>query len=228
MTNHMIDNLLALGRITPLAGNMFDVAIFGRDEGTKHEQLEFPKSHLYCSAISFGSPELRFKDRHPLTKQQLVEGVQFQDTVTITWVEDQLMSVWNYHRTWFSYFYDRTRDQFRSGAYGKKRIAEVYLQEMKSIQSPFYENAREGAEADSIQHFLILEGLMPTKLPELSLGWDRDSSQSVAVQMTYRLDNIKYQIVNPRPLTMDERARVQQPFIDPGTPRGAPSVVVEI
>lgn len=210
--NLIISNLLEVGRITPFAGNMFDVAIFGRDQDTRNDTLEFPRAHLHCSSITLGTPELRFKDRHPLTKQQLLDGIQFQDTVTITWLEDQFLSVWNYHRTWMSYFYDRERDQFRSGAYGKKRIAEVFVQEMRSIDSPYYANSRENAENNSVQHFISLEGLMPVKLPEVPLNWTQDSSQFAELQVTYRLDNLKYQIADPRRIDSDEESRTRQAY----------------
>ena len=221
MSTLLIDNLLARGRIAPFAGNMFDVAIFGRDQSTRSEALEFERAHLRCSAITIGSPELRFSDRHPLTKQQLINGVQFIDTVSITWLEDQALSVWNYHRTWMSYFYDREKDQFRSGVTGKKRIAEVFLQEMKDIRSPEEANSRI-ARDNTLQHFLVLEGLMPTKLPELSLGWDKDDSGYTQIQITYRLDNLRYQIPTGPGLStsLEGQFRSRPGGTRPNTPEG--------
>lgn len=201
MSSLLIESLLERGHLSPFTGNMFDVAIFGRDQSTRSDDLEFEKAYLRCSSITLGSPELKYKGRHPLTKQQLLDGVQFVDTVTITWLEDQLLSVWNYHRTWMSYFYNRETDQFQSGTRGKRRVAEIYLQEMKDISSPLGRNVKEGAQAGSVQHFISLEGLMPTKLPELSLGWGKDDSASVEIQLTYRVDNLRYQIKDNQELT---------------------------
>jgi hypothetical protein len=206
MSSLLIQNLIERGHISPFTGNMFDVVLFGRDQATGNDTLEFEKVHLYCSAITIGSPELKFKERHPLTRQQLIDGVQFVDTITITWLEDQRLNVWNYHRTWLSYFYDRENDQFRSGARGKRRMAEVYLQEMKSSRSPDAANAKQGAEGGSIQHFITLEGLIPTKLPELSLGWDKDDTQSLQIPITYKVDTIRYQITDPS-VTGDSKQR---------------------
>lgn len=209
--NQFVQRLIERGHLAVFSGNMFDVAIFGRDQDTKNETLEFPRSHLYCSAVSVGSPELKYKNRHPLTREQLLEGIQLQDTVTITWLEDRHLQVWNYHRNWLSYFYDPVRDQFRSGVYGKKRSAEIYLQELKSPETPFAINARENAEAESIQHFLVFEGLMPLKLPELSLGWDTDNSNFTQIQIQYRFDTLKYEVVRDE-LTQEEESRIGRPF----------------
>jgi len=185
---------------------MFNVGIFGRDQSTQSEELEFERANLRCSSISIGSPELQFGDRHPLTKQHLIEGMSLIDTISITWLEDQLLNVWNYHRTWMSYFYDRERDQFRSGARGKRRVAEVFLQEMLDKQSTDTPNAREG-QAGATQHFLILDGLIPTKLPDFSLGWSNDDSSSMEIELTYRVDSIRYQITDQRALSAGEESQ---------------------
>ena len=208
MSTLLINELIERGRITPFAGNTFNVVMFGRDEPTRDEAMEFEKVHLRCSRVQIGSPSLRFTNRHPLSRQQLIEGVEFVDTVSITWLEDQWMNVWNYHRAWFTYFYDRERDQFRSGLYGKKRIAEIYIQEIRDESSTNVPNTREG-EAGTVQHFLALEGLMPTSLPDLSLGWGNDSSQSTEVEMTYRIDTLRYQMQDPRSLSTEESWRLR-------------------
>lgn len=219
-SNKLIQTLMERGRLSVFSGNMFDVAIFGRDQDKKDEALQFPKSWLYCSAITLGSPELKYKGRHPLTKQQLIEGVQLQDTVSITWLEDKYLQVWNYHRNWLTYFYDPAKDQFRSGAYGKKRTAEIYLQEMKSPKSPNYSNVginkgtNRSGEAGSVQHFLVFEGLMPIKIPDLSLNWDSDNSNFTQIQIQYRFDTLKYQIARGDASTVDEakeKSRTWQP-----------------
>lgn len=204
MSSQLVTELLERGHISPFAGNVFNVTIFGRDSSTSDDSMQFLRSHLRCSAVTIGSPELKMKERHQLSKQQLIDGVSFNDTVTITWLEDKYLDVWNYHRTWMSYFYDRENDQFISGPLGKKRTATIVLQEIKNIQSTEQKSITSsagsgvGGQEGTIQHILELTGMMPTKLPELSLSWSKEDSASIEVPLTYRVDSMRYQIVDPR------------------------------
>jgi hypothetical protein len=200
--SQLVTELLERGQISPFAGNIFNVTLFGRDQSTSKDDIQFEGSHLRCSGVTIGSPELKTKERHPLTKQQLIDGVSFVDTVTITWLEDKYLDVWNYHRTWMSYFYDREKDQFISGAYGKKRSATIVLQELKDMRSVDQVSVgnAEGiqGQAGTIQHILELRGLMPTKLPDLGFSWGKDDQQSIEIPLTYKIDSISYKIVDPQ------------------------------
>ena len=187
----MIDEMLAVGRIKAFAGNLFEVRMFGRDiEPEAADATELGQAKLFCSGFQLGSPSFEMADRHSNTKEFFIKGVKLVDEVTITWQEDMFLSTWNYHRMWFSHFYNREKDVFISGNKGKKRSATIVIQEMHNRNWP---EAPDYTEDENTFHYIDLIGIMPKSFPELALGWDQDSSSaSVGKSITYTVDRIHY------------------------------------
>ncbi len=188
-TNSVIEGLKALTRLRAFSPNLFEISIFGGNS-SESDDINIDgafKTTLYCTAIDIPTPTLKM-ERHPLTRAYYVTGYNFIEDVTITWQEDQSLSVWNYHRDWIDKFYSRETDRYIVGPQGKKRLAIAALQKIDL-----------GDEQKSLipsltdLHTLRFKGLIPKSMYPIKLSWDDDSSKSTGIQIRYSLDFLEYQ-----------------------------------
>jgi len=138
-------------------------------------------SVLHCSEINFPGLQLSF-ERHLGTKKFALENCQLPEEVTITWREDYKHSVRRFHENWFALFYDRNNDKFISAtndtdALKRYKTAIVTIQDLRGS---LYKVGR-----------LYLIDMLPTKIPDLSLGWANDAVMEY--QLSYKISDWKWE-----------------------------------
>lgn len=179
----------------------FEVAMFGMNTIDRRIDMTYPAATIRASSISLPSfPEIKFLDRHPIFKEHYIDGVGISGEVSITWIEDRYLSVFNYHRAWADCWYDRTADAWKTGPTGKKRnalitIATPYDKDAHGDLKPFIVVGDSGQwnKRDwkgNILHYIALEGLTPGNVKGLTLDWSNTSTLIHSV--SYKVDRVVY------------------------------------
>jgi hypothetical protein len=176
------------------APNLFEVYMFGRDTlaPTGGEELEFGTNRslakaderFFCSKVDIPGFSMEYETRHKALREIFPKEAKIAEDITITWVENHRLDVWNYHRKWLTCFYLREKDQYVSGSQGKKRTAIVLIH---PVPGPDGSIDREAQQA----HVFRLEGLLPVGTQDLSLDWGW-GGEGAFVPMKYKVDRILY------------------------------------
>ena len=178
--------------------NLFEVCIFGESDVPSPDDPIFVDTYsgatqptiYYCSAYEIPAPGLGLK-RDPLTKRFYVDKYNLQDTMSITWQENNNLEVWGYHQKWFYNFYDRSKDRYVSSAAGKKRNAQILIQQYKESDRPSSLTSASTVEPELQEIYTInLVGLVPQSLPPLHGDWNQDASNSLGLVIRYYVDYI--------------------------------------
>ena len=177
----MIEEIGTLQSWTDFAPNLFEVTLFGVDTNTTSTSKSVPNIQRYCTAFSLPPAGLEL-ERHELSKRFFLKKYQFSDEVTITWKEDEALSIYRYHDEWIHSFYDRTSDVYKSGSEGKKRNMKIVFQRFNRSDS-----SNIGLDNMITTFEILIEGLIPTKGVPLEGDWSKDSSEHTR-QINYKFD----------------------------------------
>jgi len=159
LTNDAIRTLM---RWQPASANLFEVEFVGRSD---------LNAYLQCSAVSFPGAGITF-NRHKAMKTFTIESYDYADEVTFTWRESSDFNVRRFHENWFALFYNRDDDTYQSG--GQRTLtANISLQSY--AQGGYLITGRK----------LQLRGMLPTKLPDLSLDWS--NSNAMEYTLSYKV-----------------------------------------
>jgi len=165
--------------------NLFEAkAIFDTDNNppgyasSSYTSLSINKE-LRISGISFASGSLEM-ERHPLTRKFLVKNYVWENTVTITWREDEDLSVWKFHTNWLTEFYNKSTDTYKTGSGNKKKDVSIQL------QTPNI--------SGELNPLMVLRfwGMIPSSAVNLALGWDMSSEDGSKIEITYNFDGWDY------------------------------------
>ncbi len=192
--------LSTYSKIPGFMPNLFEVSLFGEAVGSvsdgsniffeekgKHLGVSNQAQKYYCSAYELPAPSLTI-ERNKLDKTTYVKKYSTPETVSITWQENIHLDVWNYHQNWFRYFYNREKDVYVCGSYGKKRNAHILIQQ---YPGSWASNYNPYAEKDLEETYTIrLIGLVPQAIPSLRGDWNQDAGNSTGLVIKYFVDYI--------------------------------------
>lgn len=191
----LADNLRIQSQIPGYMPNLFEVSLFGADTATEDDKISFQDSYskdtqsakFYCSTYDIPPPSLTSK-RDPLTKKTYITKYTSPELISITWQENQSLEVWAYHQNWMRYFYNRENDQYVRGTAGKKRNAQIVIQQYSGYGP---ENKQDVFNPELGELITInLQGLVPQNIPALHGDWNQDASNSVGLTIKYTVDYI--------------------------------------
>jgi hypothetical protein len=176
----LTENLNTLLDWKDFSPNLFEAtAIFDGSDATPGYTSLSTNKQLRISGISFASGSLDM-ERHPLTRKFLVKNYVWENTVTITWREDEDLSVWKFHTNWLTEFYDKSKDTYKTGATNKKKKVDIQLQKPNV-----------SGNLDNLSK-LTFWGMVPSSAINLALGWDMSSEDGSKIEITYNFDGWDY------------------------------------
>lgn len=163
---------------------MFEVSFFSDLETSDHSQFTAPDATLRCYSYDIPAASLEL-DRNEFLKENYVKSYKVPYEISIAWMEDKDLKVWNYHQQWLANFYNRSADQYITGAEGKKRFARIIIQ---SFEDPTTTKFNPQLKTT---HSIEIHGMIPTAIPPLKGSWDDDASRSTFT-IKYQTDRIVY------------------------------------
>lgn len=182
--NEITSGISILQQWRDYSPNLFEVKIITDQSGTE-ATLNNNITKFYCSGFTLPAPSLDL-ERHAFTKQFFVKNYNYSNEMTIDWREDINMSVFRYHDSWISCFYDRWNDTYISGSKHKKRDVQIVIQQIADDVN----NNHNVVFKDVIT--LTVKGLIPTGGVDLISNWNETADSQLVKSITYNFDSWEY------------------------------------
>ena len=137
----------------------------------------FINAPFRITSVKVPLPKLDY-DVHPYLKTSFLKSVTYDNTITVTWLEDVYRSVQKFHLDWVHRWYNRQYDVLRNGPQGKFKQLDVYAFHYVNTTGALLEAPRL-----EVLFRIKLRGLMPRSLGELTFDYGAPGNETpVSIQ----------------------------------------------
>ena len=123
--NNTSQHISSLYDYKPAYKNLYKIEILGDEDRSISDYCL-----LHATQVTFNGETLTLQ-RNPVTKQFTLPGkteaFKLADDLRITWRENDLWKVRQFHQAWLNRFYDRSRDCYICGPEGKSKTFLITL-----------------------------------------------------------------------------------------------------
>jgi hypothetical protein len=180
--NFQSDGIDYLYDLEPQSNNLFWAGHFLEtpgNGGNGKPVRQFYNAQYRIRKISIPFPKLNI-EMHKELRTPILQSAEYDQDITIEWIEDVYHSVQQYHADWISRWYSRQFDVLRCGTSGKfKQLIVIAFHYINDEAGPMI------IEAPKIQPIMAfhLAGLVPKTIPDLNFDYGADGNdQNLAIQ----------------------------------------------
>jgi hypothetical protein len=189
LENFQADGIDYLYDLEPQSNNLFWAGYFQEAPGRNaaNPVRQFYNSQYRIKKINIPFPKLNV-EMHKELRTPIFQNAEYDQDITIEWVEDVYHSVHQYHLDWIARWYSRKFDVLRCGTSGKfKQLVVIAFHYVNDEQGPAI------IESPKIQPVLAfhLGGLIPKGVPDISLDYASDGNDQT-LSISYKCGVINW------------------------------------
>jgi hypothetical protein len=173
------DGIDYLYDLEPQSNNLFWAGFFLETNRGGKPVRQFYNAQYRIRKINIPFPKLNI-EMHKELRTPIIQNAEYDQDLTIDWIEDVYHSVKQYHLDWISRWYSRKFDVLRCGTSGKfKQLIVIAFHYVNDDAGP---NIIEAPKIQPVMAFHIA-GLAPKGVPDLNFDYGADGNdQNLSIQ----------------------------------------------